>query len=115
MAYLGFQIEGPTKFSFREKGEKRGHGGRRRSKSVPPIFSPSEGGLRAKSGGMGWGRVGSGPNRYPLNNFFLRGRAKAGRVVGGFGVARGPFLPYASIMPLLNTPLITPWIPRAFY
>ena len=53
---------GPDKFSFREKGEKRGHGGRRRSKSVPPIFFQSEGGRRAKSGGMGWRRD---------NEFFL--------------------------------------------
>ena len=44
---------GPDKFSFREKGEKRGHGGRRRSKSVPPIFfNPREGEGR-KAGGWG--------------------------------------------------------------
>ena len=104
---------GATIISFREKGEKRGNGGRRRSKSVPPFFSVIG---RAKSGGRwGWGRVVEVQiGTSPLNNFFPSREGK--NEDGGRRVRReeGPFLPYASIMPLVNTPLITPWDPGHF-
>jgi hypothetical protein len=53
---------GATIISFREKGEKRGNGGRRRSKSVPPFFLRHREG--EKRGAMGVGTCSRGPNRY---------------------------------------------------